>query len=199
MKKATMTAVLLLAGVGLAALPGCRDTGAQVIDQDRSITTVGQIDIQDFRAAATTLTREMLDSHNFAAELQRLKALRPNGPVPLIKISKIKNDTALKDDMRGFLVDPMEAELLKTGTVTFFAEDAEAQELARMNELQTGGSPRLPDLILYGTVRDLRSQAGRMKQASYVFHLKLANSTGTTVWQDEKAITKQGTRPAVGL
>ena len=196
--KLSAVAVLTLAGASLALLPGCRDTGAQVIEQDRSITTVEGIDIQDFRGAAATLTREMLDSPMFTGEMQRIRAQR-SGTQPLVKISKIKNDTMLKVDMRGFLVDPMEAELLKSGQLSFFAEDAESQELAKMNELQTGGAPRLPDLILFGTVRDLRSHAGDMKQASYVFHLKVANNSGMTVWQGEKLITKQGKRPSIGL
>lgn len=187
----TSAAALLLPLAG-----GCGG-GAKVIEQDRSITTVEQIDIQDFRIAAATLTRQMLESPRVQAEIQRIKAQKSANP--LIKISRIKNDTMLKVDMRGFLVDPMEAELMKTTLVDFFAEDTEAQELARMHEMQTGTAPRLPDLILYGTVRDLRSQAGSTKQASYVFHLKMANNTGATIWQDEKLITKQGKRPTIGL
>ena len=58
----------------------------------------------------------------------------------------------------------------------------------------TATGPKLPDLVLYGTVRDLPAEAGDMKQASYVFHLKLADASGVTIWQDEKLITKQGTR-----
>ena len=191
----------LLAVAAMAALPliqGC-GSDAQVIEQDRSITSVDQIDIQDFRAAASTLTRQMLGSPNFTGEVQRLRAQTPGGALPIMKISKIKNDTMLKVDMRGFLVDPMEAELLKSNTVSFFAEDSEAQSLAKMNELRTGQGPRLPDLILYGTVRELTAEAGRTKQVSYVFHLKLADASGITVWQDEKLITKQGTRNAEGL
>ena len=191
----------LLAVAALAAIPliqGC-GSGARVIEQDQSITSIDQIDIQDFRAAASTLTRQMLDSPRFAAEVQRLKAQQPGSAAPVMKISKIKNDTMLKVDMRGFLVDPMEAEILKSNTVDFFAEDAEAQSLAKMNELRTGQGPRLPDMVLYGTVRELTAEAGRTKQASYIFHLKLANAAGVTMWQDDKLITKQGTRNAVGL
>lgn len=190
----------LFAVAALAALPllqGC-GPGARVIEQDQSITTVDQIDIQDFNAASATLTREMLNSPAFAAEVQRLKG-QNGGQMPIMKISKIKNDTMLKVDMRGFLVDPMEAEILKSNTVTFFAEDAEAQSLAKMNEIRTGQGPRLPDLILYGTVRELPSEAGRIKQNSYIFHLKLANASGVTMWQDQKQITKQGSRPSIGI
>ncbi len=191
----------LLAVAVMATLPllgGC-GSDAQVIEQDRSITSIDQIDIQDFRAAASKLTRQMLDSPNYASEVQRLKAQTPGGALPIMKISKIKNDTMLKVDMRGFLVDPMEAELLKSNTVDFFAEDSEAQSLAKMNEMRSGQGPRLPDLVLYGTVRELTAEAGRTRQVSYVFHLKLANASGITVWQDENLITKQGTRNAVGM
>lgn len=191
---------LLLAGlVSLPLLPllgGCGG-GAKVIEQNQSITTVEQIDIQDFRAATAALTRQMLESPRVAAEIARIRAAGQTAP--LVKISHIKNDTMLKVDMRGFLVDPMEAELLKSGSFDFFAEDSEAQQIAKMNEIRTGAQPRVPDLILYGTVRDLRSEAGDVKQASYVFNLKLANASGSTIWQDEKLITKQGKRPAVGI
>lgn len=191
----------LLAVAALAAVPlmqGC-GSDAQVIEQDRSITSIDQIDIQDFRAAASTLTRQMLSAPNYASEVQRLRSQTPGGTAPIMKISKIKNDTMLKVDMRGFLVDPMEAELLKSNTVVFFAEDAEAQSLAKMNEIRSGQGPRLPDLVLYGTVRELPAEAGRTKQVTYVFHLKLANTSGITIWQDEKVITKQGTHNAVGM
>lgn len=191
----------LLAVAALAALPllqGC-GSDAQVIQQDRSITSIDQIDIQDFRASASTLTRKMLSDPRYVSEVQRLKGQTPGGALPIMKISKIKNDTMLKVDMRGFLVDPMEAELLKSNTVDFFAEDSEAQSLAKMNEMRSGQAPRLPDLVLYGTVRELTAEAGRTKQVSYVFHLKLANSSGITVWQDDNLITKQGTHNAVGM
>ena len=191
----------LLAVATLAAVPlmqGC-GSDAQVIEQDRSITSIDQIDIQDFRAAASTLTRQMLNDPRYASEVQRLKSQTPGGGAPIMKVSKIKNDTMLKVDMRGFLVDPMEAELAKSRTVDFFAEDAEAQSLAKMNEMRSGQGPRLPDLVLYGTVRELTAEAGRTKQVSYIFHLKLANASGITIWQDDKLITKQGTHNAVGM
>jgi PBP1b-binding outer membrane lipoprotein LpoB len=186
--------ILALAGAGFVTV-GC-GTGARVIEHDRSITTVDQIDIQDFRAAASELTREMLNSPRFTARAQQLRSPER---LPVMKISRVKNDTTLKLDMRRFLVDPMEMELLRANLVDFFAEDQEAQQLAKMNETLSGQQARLPDLVLYGTVSDLRSQAGRMRQASYIFHLKLADNTGVTIWQGEKLITKQGTRPAVGM
>jgi Peptidoglycan-synthase activator LpoB len=191
----------LMLACALAIVPvlsGCRDEGAQVIQQDRSITTVEGIDIQDFRGAAATLTREMMDSPRFSSSMQQIRTAHP-GNRPLVKISHIKNDTMLKVDMRGFLVDPMEAELMKGDALDFVAEDDQAQALAKMNETMTGTGPKLPDLILYGTVRDLRSEAGDMKQASYVFHLKAADASGRAVWEGEKLITKQGKRPSIGI
>ena len=58
-----------------------------------------------------------------------------------MKISKVKNDTMLKVDMRGWLVDPMENEMLKANLVDFYAEDVEAQQLAKMNETSNGQRP----------------------------------------------------------
>lgn len=196
MKKMQSAVVLVVAGISLG-LVGC-EPGAKVIEQDQSITTVEQIDIQDFRAAAATLTKEMLTSPRFSTWLQTNRTASP-GRLPLMKISRIKNDTTLKVDMRGFLVDPIENELFKANLCDFYAEDDQAQQLAKMNETLNGSQPRLPNLILYGTVRDLRSEAGDIKQASYVFQLKLADAQGVTVWQDEKLITKQGAKPKVGM
>lgn len=194
MKKLTIVCAMALAAAG-AMTTGC-GSGAKVIEQDRSITTVEGIDIQDFRSAAATLTREMLNSPRFTGRVAQLKT---SDRLPIMKISRIKNDTALKLDMRGFLVDPMEMELMRANVVDFYAEDAEAQQLAKMNETLKGSQPRLPELVLFGTVRDLRSEAGQTKQASYVFHLKLADATGVTIWQGEKLITKQGVRPKIGI
>ncbi len=190
MKKLMM--IVALAGAGFVAI-GCGG-GARVIEQDRSITTVDQIDIQDFNAAASSLTREMLNDPRFSATIERIKSSKPDGRLPLVKISRVKNDTMLKVDMRGWLVDPMEYELMKANLVDFYAEDAEAQQMA----MAAGNAPK-PDLVLFGTVRDLRSEAGSTRQASYAFHLKLADSTGVTIWQGQKLITKQGKRPAIGI
>jgi len=187
--------IVFVNSVLVLVMAGCGQ-GARVIEQDRAITTIEQIDIQDFRAAAAELTREMLNSPRF---INRARELRTETRLPVMKISRVKNDTAVKIDMRRFLVDPMEMELLRANLVDFFAEDQEAQQLARTVEAQKGKPPLLPDMVLYGTVSDLRAQAGRMRQASYVFHLKLADNTGVTIWQGEKLIIKQGTRPAVGM
>lgn len=194
-----------LAGLGLFAaaslfLGGCNgDAGARRIDEREAITTVGQIDIQDFNHAARELTNKMLVSAQFQNELRRLNEARPRGPAPLVKISRIKNDTTLKMNMRGFLVDPMEEVLSESGKVRFFAEDTQAQGIAAAHETLGGGGPQIPDLVLYGTVRDLRTEAGSMRQAAYIFHLRLAGADGTTVWQGQTQIIKRGSRPAVGL
>jgi len=193
-------AALAVAGAAALFLGGCNgDAGARRIDEREAITTVGQIDIQDFNYAARELTNKMLVSQQFQEELRRIKEARPRGPAPLIKISRIKNDTTLKVNMRGFLVDPMEEVLSESGKVRFFAEDRQAQDIAAAHETLGGASPQLPDMVLYGTVRDLRTEAGDVRQAAYVFHLRLAGADGNTIWQGQTQIIKRGSRPAIGL
>ena len=89
MKNTTIICALTVAIAGAACSPAC-GSGAKVIEQDRSITTVEGIDIQDFRAAAAQLTREMLNSPRFVA---RANQLRTPSRLPVMKISRIKNDT----------------------------------------------------------------------------------------------------------
>ena len=58
---------------------------------------------------------------------------------------------------------------------------------------------RLPYYTLSGKLLEDRAQAGKVKQVTYTFQLSLTTvKDGLAVWEEEKQITKQGTRSSVG-
>jgi hypothetical protein len=58
----------------------------------------------------------------------------------------------------------------------------------------------IPDYTLSGKILEVRAPAGSTRQTSYVFQLSLTEvKTGLSVWEEEKQITKQGKRNAVGF
>jgi hypothetical protein len=82
------------------------------------------------------------------------------------------------------------------------AEDQAAAQ-ARSSQAFLGGEaskPLLPDYTLSGKILEDRATAGRTRQTSYIFQLSLTEvKTGLAVWEEEKVISKQGTRNAVGF
>jgi len=97
--------------------------------------------------------------------------------------------------------------LLRTGKVqtsTTIAyggpEDPLAAEQQKAQEFFEGENhSRLPDYTLSGKIIEDRTSAGRTKQTSYIFQLSLSSRAGIGVWEDERTIVKQGTRPSVGF
>jgi hypothetical protein len=77
--------------------------------------------------------------------------------------------------------------------------DPIAADMQRQQELNQGVGSRRPDYTLSGKIIEVRDRAGDTRQSSFVFQLSLSSNAGVAVWEDEKTITKQGTRPAVGF
>jgi PBP1b-binding outer membrane lipoprotein LpoB len=60
--------------------------------------------------------------------------------------------------------------------------------------------PLLPDYTLSGKILENRASAEGIQQASYIFQLSLTEvKTGLAVWEEEKTITKQGSKGSVGF
>jgi PBP1b-binding outer membrane lipoprotein LpoB len=71
------------------------------------------------------------------------------------------------------------------------------QENEFMNDQKT---TRKPDFTLSGKIIETLARSGSTRQSTYSFQLSLTDSkTGLAVWEGEKEITKQGTRPSVGF
>lgn len=169
---------------------GCQDNGAKVIAQSGSIVSVGQADIQDWRNAADELVSKMLADEGYIAAVDRIAKAHP-GVKPLIKITRIKNDTTQTIDARRYLLDPMEIKISKSRLVAFYSEDAALGDFAV--------EQRDPDLVLSGFINQLDARAGKTRQSTFTFTLKMANVSGDIIWMDQKDITKQGKKSAVGM
>ncbi|MFP4281200.1 MAG: penicillin-binding protein activator LpoB [Opitutales bacterium] len=192
----------LLALSSLAFLSGCQTGGARVIDSSgpETITSLDQIDIQDWESAAS----DMVDSLLVSGVLERA----PTTPAVLV-ISRIVNNTQQQVDTDS-LVKKIRVALNQTGKVATATtigldgrvEDPLARDSAAMQQFIEGEEgPRLPQphFSLSGKLLENRTRAGSTRQVTYTFQLSLTEiASGLAVWEDERQITKQGKRPSVG-
>jgi PBP1b-binding outer membrane lipoprotein LpoB len=185
---------LSLVGTGLLALSiaGCASEPRQV-GEENSITTM-DIDIQNFNNAAKDITNQML----LAPRVQQALAVatqQSNGKLPLIKISRIRNDTGLKVNMVTYLVTPIQQVFINSGKVDFFSDDKTGQDVAAAQEGLGNGSARLPDFVLFGSVSQLDTGTHRTDQTTYVFHIQLSDTvTNSVIFIGDKQVLKQQDR-----
>jgi uncharacterized protein (TIGR02722 family) len=193
---ASLTAALLV-------LPAC-DSSAKRIDPGGTdtIVSLNKIDIQDWADAADTMIQSLIES----GELDKA------GTQPaVIAMSRIKNNTTEQIDV-DMLTKKIRTALNKSGkarTTTTVglggkAEDPLAKgEGQRAEFFNDGDDPAVkqarPQFTLSGKIIEDRAKAGSTRQTSYIFQLSLTDvKNGLAVWEDEKTITKQGKKNAVG-
>jgi penicillin-binding protein activator len=184
-------------------LPGC-STSTKYVDSNSSrlVTSVGKIDIQDFAQAADTMTQSLIDNLINPGKLQSAVAAEP----ALMAISRIVNNTGQQLDT-DLLVKKIRVALNRTGKIQTSTtigingpEDPLAKDQQQAQEFFADKKQsRLPDYTLSGKIIEVLERAGRVQQASYVFQLSLSSTAGVAVWEEEKTITKQGSRPSVGF
>lgn len=195
---------LLLAGLvtslGLIAT-GCRPPAARIDPQGRqTITTVGDLDIQDATDAAGDLSASLLEAGVLGRE----------GKPSIIAISNYVNNTSRHID-RDEVIKKIRVSLNKAGvaqtmtTVGSTGTAAGAEDTFATNEIAADaflGNDRpniRPDYTLSFKLMEKQAQAGRVRQTTYTFQMSLTDlKTGLAVWEDEKQITKQGARASVG-
>lgn len=187
--------------VPLAVFTGCQEQ-ARVVEGSQRITTVRQIDVQDWENAAAAATNDMLSSDSFNAALTQAS----HKPA-LLAMSRIRNDTTQYVDT-DLLAKKIRVILLNTGkvvTTTTFGKDAEDPKAKDINEAQKfyndehNRPPDFPDLTLSGKIIQVSARAGSTRQSTFVFQLTLTQTqTGYAIWEGEKQITKQGKRDAIG-
>ena len=193
---------LLAATVGLL-LTGCATETAYVPQgSSRLVTSVGKINIQDFEQASDTMVNSLIDN---LINLGKLQSSVPAEPA-LLAISRIQNSTGqqLETDL---LVKKIRVALNRTGRVQTSTtmglggpEDPLAADQQKAREFfEDKKHTRLPDYTLSGKIIEVQDRAGSVRQASYVFQLSLTSKSGVAVWEEEKTITKRGSRPAVGF
>ena len=188
----TLLPLLALSAAALLGLAGC-STNAHYVDPagSRAVTEVGRINVQDFANAADTMVNSLIDS---LISKDKLKSAAPGEPA-LMAISRIQNSTGQQFDTDQ-LVKKIRIQLLKTGKV----QTSTAVNLGEPEDpLAAQGNARAADYTLSGKIIEDRAQAGKLRQASFIFQLSLSTRAGVAVWEEEKTIIKQGTRPSVGF
>lgn len=192
-------AVCISLAAGLVV--GCGDKRDHYVDPNRGegVVNVDEINIQDFNHAAQVLTQKMLDSKNFQDELHSIAPTLKAREKPLVLVTKIKNDSRFKFNSEHMLAGPIEETLQESGKVEFVTDDEGSRETAKGHDIMSGTSPKLPDMTLHGWIDELDAVAGKTRQATYIFHLKLSGPRGTTVWQGQEQVTKQGKKASVGF
>ena len=173
-----------------AMLAGC-GTNAHYIQSGgrESVVTINQINIQDFMSAADSATSDLLAS----GVLDRVQH-----PPAILAMSRIVNNTSQQIDT-DLLVKRIRVALLQSGkavTTTTFGLGGPEDPLAPSIQRQP---TQLPDFTLSGKIIETTVKAGNTRQTTYSFQLSLTDQRGLAVWEGEKDITKQGTRPSVGF
>lgn len=183
-------------------MAGCA-TSAVYVDPNsgQGIVSLDKINVQDFANAADSMLQSLYDSPAFAGA-------RREGGTPVLMVGRVRNDTSSIFDV-DMLNKKLTVSLTRSGKVRvakaagFGGAEDQAAAQARSSQAFLGGEsakPLLPDYTLSGKILEDRATAGRTRQTSYIFQLSLTEvKTGLAVWEEEKVISKQGTRNAVGF
>ncbi len=187
-----------IAGLAVVAA-ACSDSGgARRIDAGGSetITTVGDIDIQDYLNAVDQLTEDLLARGV-------LNATGPDGET-FVEIDRVKNDTSRPGVDIGQITERLRENILNSGqalVLTPRGESAMAGEREQRDRF-TGDANRddypEPDYYLTGRLSNLGSRAGSVRQQNFTFRLTLTDTRGVERWIENVDITKQGKRNSVG-
>ena len=180
----------------IAAVPfvigGCAtDTHYVQTGDKEQIVSLGQINIQDYANAANEAVNDLLAS----GALDKV-----SNPPAVLFVSRIVNNTGEQVDL-DLLTHKITEALLQSGKAVTTTTDPAAkgyqQENQFMNDQQ---NTRLPDFTLSGKIIETIDRAGDTSRHTYTFQLSLNDTkTGYQVWEGEKEIGKQGTRPSVGF
>lgn len=179
---------------------GCQEK-AKYVDPGGpdTVVTLNQIDIQDWNRASTEMVQSLLNSGVLDSA--------PRKPA-IMAISRITNKTSENVDVdlltKNIRVALNQSGKVRTSTTIGLggtAEDPLAKGSKQMEEFYSGQHkqmPDLPDYTLSGKILELPAKAGRIRQITYVFQLSLTDRSGNAVWEEQRQITKQGAKPAVG-
>lgn len=151
---------------------GCA-TVPHVVEGPATVPTMG-IDTKDFAAKADEMIQSLVES--------TVLDKAPKKPAILV-VGRILNNTGRQFDT-DLLAKKIRVSLNKSGKA--------------MTDV-TGGALNDPDFTLSGKIIENASRYGNLRQSAYTFQLSLSNPQGLAVWEDEKEITKQSERPALGF
>ena len=187
-----------------ALLVGCASP-ARYVDpgSGQGVTTVGQINTQDWGQSAEKMIFSLLKSPSLEST---------DGRRMVIMIGEIKNATLEYIDT-DLLVKKIRVALNKSGKVVTTTavrrggpEDTSStavRELRGSREFDQTTVPGqgqmvAPDYSLSGKIIETPVRSGNVRQSTFSFQLTLSDvRTGLAPWEDEVEITKMGKRPAV--
>ena len=174
------------------AIAGCATNAHYVQTGDKEqIISTSQINIQDYANAANAAVNDLLQS----GALDKV-----SNPPAVLFISRIINNTGQQIDT-DLLTKKISIALLQSGKAVTTSTDPAAKGYQQENEFMNDQkTQRLPDFTLSGKIIQTIDRAGNTTRSTYSFQLSLNDTkTGYQVWEGEKEIGKQGTRPAVGF
>lgn len=185
-------ATILAAALLMAAC----DTPTVYVDPNAGsgVVSVDAINVQDFAMAADAMLGSLYASPAFTGAKAR------DGGSPVLLVGRVRNDTSDNFDT-DLLVKKLTVSITRSGKARVgkaigvtTPEDAVAAEARK-------GAPSLsPDYTLSGKILETRAKAGKIRQSTYTFQLTLTDvKTGLSVWEEEKAVTKQGSKNSVGF
>ncbi len=183
--------VLASALLGTAFTAGCGQSARVVTSDTDLITTVDQIDPQDWKNAVAQMASSVAQSPAL---------LNLNRTPAHLKVSRITNSTRQHLDPDLLTFDLVNA-LRDTGKIVAVVEDQAAKEYsAQQRFLDDQPVSNTPDFTLSGKIIELNARADRLRQSTFVFQVSLNDiRSGTQVWAKQVNISKQGTRPGVGF
>lgn len=191
MKASTKLFALLTAGAALF-LAGCETTTeTRTVDsKGPEALNTSAINSQDWANAADQLVGSLLSS----SALENA----PRTPA-VLAIDRVINNTSLMIDT-DLLIKKIRVALTQTGKIAItntmgLGERAVvAGEAAELEEMQSGKKQKLlvPDYTLYAKLIQQTDRSKKVTQNTYSFQMSLVQtSTGLTVWEEEKSISKQ--------
>ena len=165
---------------------GCGTPATYKDPQGRElVVSLDKVNIQDFATAGSQMLQSMISSPSFSKG------------APVLQLGSITNDTADNFDT-ALLLSKLTVPLVNANRVTLLDNDATANA-ARATSGSNANVPRA-EYVLKGKIIEDRSNAGSTRQSSFVFQLTLVEvKRGVAVWTEEKIVTKQGTKNAVGF
>lgn len=196
----TRAAAMAVVAAG-CLLAGCQQK-AKYVDSSgpNTIVTVKEIDVQDWNRAAEEMINSLLTSGRIEATSQE---------PAVMAISRIVNNTSEQVDT-DLLTKKIRVALNQSGKVLTTttvgvggrAEDPLAAEVRSAKDAAEGvqTDARLAvDYTLSGKIIQNRAKAGNVWETTYSFQLSLTDvNRGLAVWEEERQITKQGSKPAIG-
>jgi uncharacterized protein (TIGR02722 family) len=149
------------------------------------VVSLDKVNIQDFATAGAQMLQSMVSSPSFSKG------------APVLQLGNVTNDTADNFDT-SLLLSKITVPLVNSGRVTLLDADATAAAA----RAASGSKAAVPhaEYVLKGKILEDRSNAGSTRQNSFVFQLTLVEvKRGVAVWSEEKIVTKQGTKNAIGF